>query len=105
MKSTINMTLILTRHAKQQMVEKGFSEQDVYDAFHEPQRVYASKSHAGQFRVAGLGICLVGKPKGAEFVCITMYKDGVLTPPRPDQLNTPEGRRYAERYEKGLGRG
>jgi hypothetical protein len=105
MKSTVNMRLVLTAHAKKQMVEKGFSEQDVYDMFFEPSRVYPSKSHPGQFRVAGNGMCLVGRPSGVEFVCITMYADGVLTPPRPDQLLTPEGRRYAERYERGLGRG
>jgi len=105
MYTTVNMKLVLTRHAKKQMEEKGFSEQDVFDAFHDPQRVYPSKSHAGQFRVAGMGVCLVGKPKGSEFVCITMYADGVLTAPRPDQLLTAEGRRYAERYEQGLGRG
>lgn len=39
------------------------------------------------------------------FTVITIYQDQVLTPPRPDQLDTPEGKRYAERYLKGLGRG
>ena len=39
------------------------------------------------------------------FTIITIYQDNILTPPRTDQLNTPEGRRYAERYLKGLGRG
>lgn len=39
------------------------------------------------------------------FTVTTLYQDRVLTPPRQDQLDTPEGRRYAERYLKGLGRG
>jgi hypothetical protein len=39
------------------------------------------------------------------FTVITIYQDEILTPPRDDQLNTPEGRRYAERYLRGDGRG
>jgi len=39
------------------------------------------------------------------FTVITIYQDQVLTPPRADQLNTNVGKRYAERYLKGLGRG
>ncbi len=40
-----------------------------------------------------------------NFIVITVYYDKILTPPRPDQLNTPQGKRFAERYYAGLGRG
>jgi hypothetical protein len=48
----------------------------------------------------------VTKPRVEKFfTVITLYQDMELSPPREDQLNTMEGRRFAERYFKGLGRG
>lgn len=105
MKSTQGMTLSPSRHALKVMAEKGFDPETVKRTFADPMEVYPSGSHPGQFRVTGNGLCLVGKPEGSRFVLITLYADRVLTPPREDQLDTPEGRRYAERYSKGLGRG
>jgi Domain of unknown function (DUF4258) len=105
MKSTAGMTIDPTAHALRTMIEKGFSAEVVKATFETPARVYPSGSHPGQYRVTGNGVCLVGKPEGDRFVLITVYQDQVLTPPREDQLDTPEGRRYAERYNNGLGRG
>jgi hypothetical protein len=84
---------------------KGFKAEVIKSTFDSPQEIYPSKSHPGQFRITGNGICIVGEPEGDKFYGITMYADRVITPPREDQMKTPEGRRYAERYAKGLGRG
>lgn len=106
MKDTNGMRLSLTRHACKTAVQKGFSAEEIQECFDNPKKVYPSKSHPGQYRVVNDAICIVGVPvDGGEFRGITMYVNGSLTPPRKDQLNTPEGKRFAERYEKGLGRG
>ncbi len=106
MKSTAGMTLSLTRHACKQAVQKGFTAEAIQECFDNPKKVYPSGSHPGQYRIVNKDICIVGVPVSeTEFRGITMYVNGTLTPPRKDQMNTPEGRRYAERYAKGQGRG
>lgn len=96
----------ITAHFKKQLVLKGLDPRDIIAAWKNPAEVYPSgKRYPGQWRVTGNGICIVGKPEGDTFVFITVYLDRVLTPPRPDQMDTPEGRRYAERRAQGLGRG
>lgn len=105
MNTTKGLTLDPTAHALRQIIEKEFNPLMVKETFENPTEVYPSRSHPGQYRVTGNGICLVGKPEGTRFILITVYADKVLTPPRPDQLDTPEGRRYAERYAQGKGRG
>ena len=101
MNSTQGMALKITRHAAQTMINKGFDANTVRATFTEPTEVYPSRSHPGQYRVTGNGLCLVGKPEGRIFVLITVYLDRVVTPVRPDQLNTPEGRRFAREGRKG----
>ena len=103
--SVAGLNLEMTQHARKQIVEKGLSQATITAAFNNPERVYPSGSHPGQIRVTGSGVCLVGVIECGKFNLITVYEDGVLTPPRADQLNTPEGRRYAERYAANLGRG
>lgn len=98
--STVGFKLNTTEHARAQIVSKGLSVADVEAAFAAPEKVYPNKKFAGQYRVVGKGICLVGKPSNGTFTLITVYEDGKMTPPRPEQLNTPEGRAYAERYAK-----
>lgn len=105
MKTTQGMNLKVTQHARRQIAEKGFDPTAIAKTFLNPDEVYASRSHPGQYRVTGNGVCLVGKPEGNTFVLITVYADRVLTPPRPDQLDTPEGRAYAQRWAQGKGRG
>jgi len=106
MQTTENMTLNMTNHACKQAAQKGFGPDAIKACFENPERVYPSGSHPGQYRVTGGGICLVGVPKdGGRFLVVTLYADRVLTAPREDQMDTPEGRRYAERYAKGQGRG
>ena len=94
-----------TRHFKDTMTSKGFDPRTVIATLKSPAEVYPSRSHPGQWRVTGNGLCIVGKPEGARFILITVYLDRVLTECRADQMNTPEGRRYAERRAAGLGRG
>jgi hypothetical protein len=101
MKSTAGMSLVPTSHALRTILAKGFSPDTVKATFANPTEVYPSRSHPGQFRVTGNGICLVGKPEGENFVLVTLYADRVVTPVRPDQLNTPEGRRFAQVGRKG----
>ncbi|AXG66301.1 hypothetical protein SEA_ANNADREAMY_216 [Streptomyces phage Annadreamy] len=102
MKSTEGYTIRLTVHAHQQMLAKEISPVKIQEAFDNPEKLYPNKKYAGQFRVVGNGICLVGKPEGDTFTVFTIYEDGILTPPRPDQLETPEGQEYARRYERAV---
>ena len=99
-------TCILSNHAKKIAQEKGFVLKKVLAVFGNPRRVYPSKSHPGQHRITGDGLCLVGIPDDnkKEFLVITIYQDEVITAPRPDQLKTSSGRIYADRYKRGLGR-
>ncbi len=105
LKSTNGIVLSLTKHAKKQAKAKEFPIADIIKMWEDGPEVVPSRSHKGQFRVCGEGICLVGVPKGNSFIVITVYVDQELTPPRPDQLTTKSGRRYANRYAQGLGRG
>jgi len=99
-------TLRISDHAMTTINNKRFDLHLVEKTYADPASVYPSGSHIGQYRVTGNGLCLVGKPEqNGVFSLITIYEDQVLTAPRPDQLNTPEGRRYAERHQLGLGRG
>lgn len=105
MKTTEGVTLSLTKHAKRQAKAKNFPISDIVAMWENGPKVVPSRSHRGQFRVCGDGICLVGVPKDNSFVVITCYVDQELTPPRQDQLATPQGRRYAKRFAQGKGRG
>lgn len=102
-----HLTPSLARHFVEQMKAKGFDPRDVIATWKAPERITEVRKHPGQFRIIGNGLCIIGEPLPAEgmFKFITLYADGILTPPRPDQMNTPEGRRYAERYARGEGRG
>ncbi|QNN99298.1 hypothetical protein SEA_FAUST_226 [Streptomyces phage Faust] len=105
MENTEGLTLRLTKHARTQMEAKGFKRENIDKMFSKPDRVYPNRKFPGQFRVAGKGICLIGKPVGETFLVFTVYEDGVMTPPRKDQLDTPEGKAYAELYEKAKASG
>ncbi len=86
---------IVTNHFIKQIKDKGFDPEAVLDTIKNPVEVYPSRSHPGQWRLTGNGVCLVGVPEGDRFVLITAYEDRTVTPVRPDQMNTPEGRRFA----------
>lgn len=102
---TKHLTLHVTDHACRTILSKGFDPYDVRGAFENPERTTEVTAHPGQVRLIGRGLALVGKIEGGRFTLITVYEDGVLTAPRADQLSTPEGRRFAQRYARGLGRG
>lgn len=105
MKSTDGVTLKLTKHAKKKARDIDVSVSDILEMWSEPNEIYPVRAYPGQWRVCGNGICLVGVSKRKSFIAITCYIDKELTPPRPDQLGTEVGRRYAERYSNGEGRG
>ena len=98
------MQVRMTNHANKVMVEKGFSIDTVRAVLTKPERTYPNGRYPGQYRMTGNGLCLVVEPRNGVLDIITMYADQVLTPPRPDQLDTPHGREYAARYAAGLGR-
>lgn len=103
MESTEGYTMRLTAHARQQMEAKKFDKEIVEYTFVNPAKVYPNRKFAGQFRVTGNGICLVGEPmRDGTFLVFTMYEDGVMTPPREDQKDTPEGQEYVALYNKAL---
>lgn len=104
METTRGYLLKMTDHALRQIKEKGFTPDKVTAVFESPKKLYKNGKYEGQYRVTGGGLCLVGKPKGRTFTLITVYEDGKMTPPRKDQLDTPEGRAYAERYNAGKAR-
>lgn len=95
--------LIPTQHSLKVILDKGFDAADVKAAFDDPKEVYESGSHPGQWRVCGHGLCLVGTfdTRIGTFTMITLYLDRVVTPVRVDQLQTPEGRRFAEVGRRG----
>lgn len=85
-----------TAHFLKTLRSKGFDAAAVVATLKNPVEVYPSKSHPGQWRVTGNGVCIVGRPEGEDFVLITIYADRIVTAVRPDQMNTPEGRRFAQ---------
>lgn len=97
----------VTQHVRDTIVKKGFDAEKVRRAIEHPEKVTDVLKHPGQVRAIGEGLAVVLAPyaRGKEWMAVTVYLDGVLTPPRPDQMNTPEGRRYAARYAAGMGRG
>jgi hypothetical protein len=91
---------VATGHFVKTAKDKGFTADQIISTLIEPTEVYPSRSHPGQFRVTGNGVCIVGKPEGDKFTLITIYADRIVTPVRPDQMNTPEGRRFAANGRK-----
>lgn len=102
MESTKGYNVKLTAHARKQMKVKKVEDVRLAAAFAAPEKMYPNRKYEGQFRVVGNGLCLVGKPQGSDFVVFTIYEDGVMTPPREDQLGTPEGEEYAALYAEYL---
>ncbi|WMI33598.1 hypothetical protein SEA_KENREY_236 [Streptomyces phage Kenrey] len=103
MKSTEGYKLALSKHAREQLIKKtgelGITR--AQQAFETPDKVYPNKKYKGQFRIVGKGLCLIGRPTAnGLFRVFTVYEDGVMTPPREDQMDTEEGRAYAELYRK-----
>lgn len=76
----------MTKHANDVVREKSFSKADILRTLKSPDEVYESRMYAGQWRITGNGLCIVGKPEGDTFVIITIYLDRVITELRPDQI-------------------
>lgn len=91
---------VLSDHFRKTLIEKKFDGREVAALLKDPEEYYPSKSHPGQYRVTGRGLCVVGEPQGNRFVLITIYLDGVITPPRSGD-NSEAALQYAARYAKG----
>ena len=105
METTEGLTLRFTKHAREQMEAKKFDEDVLKAGFAlakaEDNTIYPNAKYPGQFRVIVNKVCLIGKPCGNVFLVFTVYADGVLTPPREDQLDTPYAERYARAQKTG----
>lgn len=102
MKNTEGLTLSFSKHAQDQMEAKEFDKNTIVEGFAKvtESNISPNKKFEGQFRVVVDNVCLVGKPMGNTFRVFTLYEDGVMTPPREDQMDTPEGKAYAKLYNK-----
>lgn len=95
-------SLELSDHAAKTAKAKMFDIGTIANAFMNPNRVYPNGRYPGQFRVTGDGLCLVGEVIGDKFRVVTVYHDGVITPPRKDQLQDSRGgASYAAHYGAG----
>lgn len=74
----------VSRHAAEQGRSKGFSVPEIYDAANDPQHVYPSKKYPGQARHVRGELCAVVDLRRQRVV--TVYKNVVRTPLRPDQI-------------------
>ena len=95
----------ISDHAVSQAKAKGFTAEEIFAAMTNPARVTDVLKYPGQKRFIAGRIAVVAAPKGDAWHIVTLYLDDVLTAPRADQMDTPEGRRYAERFANGQGRG
>jgi hypothetical protein len=82
---SVLMNYLLTKHAKDVCKRLGITEGFAYLVC-KIGTEYPSKNHLGQMRHSGLGLCVVTE----ENKIITIYKDKVITPLRPDQLEKGE---------------
>ena len=74
---------ILTKHAREVCKRLEISEAFVREICRVGKR-YSSKNHEGQWRYCSMGYCAVVDTD--DKAIITIYKDRVITPLRPDQI-------------------
>ena len=74
--------MMFTSHVAKKLAELGFDVDGVEVRAALAAHPYPSLNHAGQWRYAARGVCLVVQ----DDVVITAYKDHVITPLRPDQI-------------------
>lgn len=99
------MTFEISDHAVETAKSKGFTAEEIFEAMTKPERITDVTKYPGQKRFIAGRLAVVCEPSGEDhWIIRTMYLDGVLTPPRPDQTDAA-GRRYARRYAAGQGRG
>ena len=99
------MRFDFTSHFMRQALAKGFTAEEIHAALYSPEKVTEVRAHPGQRRFIAGRVAVVCAPCNGGWTAVTLYLNGTLTAPRADQLTTPEGRRYAERFAAGLGRG
>jgi hypothetical protein len=88
--ATSNSNVTFTRHFREQMASKGFRGQDIANALREPYKITPVTRYPGQWRFCGSGVAVVARVEGSDFILITVYADGIVTPLRPDQMSDPE---------------
>lgn len=81
----------IANHCFKQIAAKGFDPEKVRKAIVDPEKVTEVRKHPGQLRACGWGYAVVLAPHnhGREWMAVTVYLDGVVTPLRPDQKNDP----------------
>lgn len=82
--------VIPTDHFKKQMALKGFDWADVVSALKSPYKITDVRRYPGQRRYCGSGLAVVVREERRnEYMLITVYLDGVVTPLREDQMSDP----------------
>lgn len=81
--------VVPTAHFREVMEMKGFTDEQIFSALTSPDKVTAVRRYPGQERYCGAGVAVIVQPAESEFILITAYADGIVTPLREDQLNDP----------------
>lgn len=77
-------TVVVSEHAERQAVAKGWTRDDIIAAVDWPDTQYPSMKYPGQVRMIKGDLCVVCDPAANRVV--TVYKNVVETPLRPDQI-------------------
>lgn len=83
MENTEGRTLTMSRTACKIAAKEGWTPEEIQETFNNPKAVYAVKEekYAGQYRIAGTKVCLVGVPIGEDrFHAITAIVNGSKAP-------------------------
>ncbi len=81
METTNGLRLTLTRTACKIAAKEGWGPEAIQETFDNPKAIYASKTHEGQYRIAGKEIVIVGVPMGeGRFHGITLIRNGSKAP-------------------------
>jgi hypothetical protein len=86
METTEGLTLRLSRKACSVAAKNGWTAEAIQGTFDTPKAIYASKTHEGQWRIAGTEIVIVGVPMDdTTFFGITMFRNGSKAPVKEEK--------------------
>ena len=81
METTYGMRLTLSRTACKIAAKEGWTAEQILETFNSPKAIYENKKYAGQYRIAGTEIVIVGVPMDEErFHGITLIVNGSEAP-------------------------
>lgn len=79
--NTEGRRVTFSRSALKAAAARGWTADDLMDAFNNPKAVYPSKQREGQWRVCNMTVCLVGWPVGdSSFAVISVFANGSVVP-------------------------